>query len=407
LESLGLRLLRGIESMTNLPHNRRYTNEVDNLAIGVDASDKGFDPKLVAFEETSDFFGLLRSKDFCLAVTREYEHFLLALDGGPDGPVQSPFPLPHPSGFWYDAVTGEIIVSSTRTPNVLVWMSPFTETDAGREIRPRDVDAPVGATLFLPRKARYLPGSLYIHDVVMMGRDIYAIVTGHNFLAKLSMDNGFERVWCPKVLDSLGDQAFRQNILQLNSIAVGKTPEQSFYTAFSDSTSGPKPWKEGYGPRGKGVVFSGETREPILRGLTCPHAAKLHAGRLWLCDSGYGTVGYVDGFEALDVDRTRFVPVAKAPGFTRGLAFAGDLVFVGLSKVIPQYEPYAPGLLPQETRCGVWAFDWRTGEVIATLSWPEGYQVYDVQVLPGVKNPRMPLASRESDGINPYLRFLA
>jgi uncharacterized protein (TIGR03032 family) len=387
--------------------NRRYTSEAANVATGADVTAAGFDPKLLAFEETGGFFELLAAADHSLFVTREYEHFLLALDGGPDGPVQSPFPLPHPSGFWFDTATRELVVSSTRTPNILIWMSPYTDTEAGAEIRPDDVEAPAGATLFLPRRARYLPGSLYIHDVVMMGRDVYATITGHNFLAKLSMDGGFERVWWPKGLDGLGRQAFNQNYFQLNSIAVGGTPEASFYTGFSDQASGTKPWKAGYGPRGKGVVFSGRTREPLLRGLTCPHAAKLHDGKLWLCDSGFGSIGRVENFDTHDPERTRYVEVAKAPGFTRGLAFAGDHVYVGLSKVIKQYEPYAPGLNPDETRCGVWVFNWRTGETVATLSWPEGYQIYDVQVLPGVKNPRLPLASRASDGINPYLRFLA
>jgi hypothetical protein len=98
--------------------------------------------------------------------------------------------------------------------------------------------------------------------------------------------------------------------------------------------------------------------------------------------------------------------VARAPGFTRGLAFAGDVMFVGLSKVIPKYEPYAPGLTPEQTRCGIWAFRASTGEFLASLSWPQGYQIYDIQVLAGVKRPRLPLESRPGDGINPLLRFL-
>jgi uncharacterized protein (TIGR03032 family) len=393
--------------VVTVPHNRRHIDETANVAAGVDAGRTSFDPALLAFEETGGFFDLLGAQDYSLVVTREYEHFVLALDGGADGPIQSPFPLPHPSGCWWDEASGELIVSSTRTPNILVWMSPYQQSAYGDAIRPTDVASPEGMTLFLPRKARYLPGSLYIHDVVMMGGEIYATVTGHNFLAKLSMDHGFEPVWWPKALDSLGSEGFRNNCFQLNSIAVNGSPERSFYTAFSDLTTGAKPWKEGYGPRGKGVIFAGETRDVLLRGLTCPHAAKLAGGRLWVCDSGFGTVGYVENYESLDPDKCRYVPVARAPGFTRGLAVVGDYLFVGLSKVIKQYEPYAPGLTPDETRCGIWVFNRHTGETVATLSWPQGYQIYDVQVLPGVKKPTMPLASRPSDGINPYLRFLA
>jgi uncharacterized protein (TIGR03032 family) len=389
------------------PPNRRYTDEAANVAAGADVTAAQMDPRLLAFKETGGFFDLLAAQNFSLLVSREYEHLLLALDGGPEGPHQSPFPLPHPSGFCFDPASRELVVSSTRTPNILIWFTPFEDLPASREIRPPDMAPPAGETLFLPRKARYLPGSLSIHDLVRMNGQYFATITGHNFLGRLSIEAGFERIWWPAALDALGTEAFDKNYFQLNSVAAGGSPEASFYTAFADITAGVKPWQAGYGPREKGVVFSGRTRVPILRGLTCPHSAKLNGGKLWLCNSGFGTIGYVDGYETHDPSRTRYVPVARAPGFTRGLAFAGDLMFVGLSKVIPQYEPYAPGLEASTTCCGIWVFDRRTGREVASLRWPEGYQIYDLQLLPGVKRPRFPLAARPSDGVNALLRFLA
>jgi uncharacterized protein (TIGR03032 family) len=389
-----------------LPHNRQFTHEAANVATGADVTAAGFDPSALAFEDRGGFFDLLREADYSLAVTREYEHFLLTLDGTAEGPLQSPFPLPHPSGFWFDRTSRELVVSSTRTPNMLIWFAPFNADRHGAEIVPEDFSPPTGDTLFLPQKARYLPGTLYIHDLVKLGGAFYATITGHNFIARLTLESGWERVWWPRVVDRLGAGAFNQNYLQLNSMAAGESLEASYFTGFSDLTSGPKPWKAGYGPRGKGVVFSGRSREAIFRGLTCPHSARFHGGKLWLCDSGFGSVGYIDDFASLDSGRTRYVEVARAPGFTRGLAFAGDMMFVGLSKVIPQYEPYTPGLEPARTGCGIWAFRASTGEFLASLSWPAGYQIYDVQILHGVKRPRLPLDSRPGDGINPLLRFL-
>lgn len=391
---------------TDKPLNQQYTSETANVTTGANVTAAGFDASLLGFDDTGGFFDLLAQSDFSLAVTREYEHFLLTLDGSAEGPVQSPFPLPHPSGFWFDNDSKALTVASTRTPNILVWFTPFDRDKQNFDVVPADYDPPRDQTLFLPRQARYLPGTLYIHDLVKMGGEFYATITGHNFLAKLSLENGWERVWWPKALDGMGVDGFNQNYFQLNSIAVNGSPEKSFYTGFCDLTTGGKPWKEGFGPVGKGVVFSGESREALYRGLTCPHSARLHDGKLWVCNSGYGEIGYIDEYASLDAGKTKFVPVAKAPGFTRGLAFAGDVMFVGLSKVIQKYEPYAPGLVPAETKCGVWAFRASTGEFLASLEWPTGYQLYDVQVLPGVKNPRLPLASRESDGINPILRFL-
>jgi uncharacterized protein (TIGR03032 family) len=247
-----------------------------------------------------------------------------------------------------------------------------------------------------------LPGTLYIHDLVMIGQQIYVTVTGHNFLARID-DKGWTRVWWPEIVEGLGAEAFRTNYLQLNSIAVGNSPEESFYTAFADDISAGKPWKQGYGPDKRGVVYSGKTRRPIYRGLTCPHAAKLHGDQIWLCNSGYGEVGYLDN---LGGESANWTVVARLPGFTRGLTLVDGYAVVGLSKVIPKYEPYAPGLKPADTRCGIGIVNMKTGATEALLWWPDGYQIYDVQAMPGVVRPQLPTKPPGSEDINRSLRFL-
>jgi len=260
--------------------------------------------------------------------------------------------------------------------------------------------------LFVPKKALYLPGSLYIHDLVKIDQEMYATITGHNMLAKLDFNGGWERVWSPNVLNQLDSKKrYGQNFFQLNSLGIGVNGlKDSYCTGFSDLVTGQKPWKEGYGPKGKGVVYSVDTGEFIYRGLTCPHSAKIHDGKLWVCDSGYGEVGYIENFESNDISLTKFVPVFKMPGFTRGLAFVGDYAFVGLSKIIDKYGPYAPGLVPDESCCGVWVFNLKTGEMVANLNWYGGYQIYDIQPLKNVEMPLLPLG-KDKNGINHLLRY--
>jgi uncharacterized protein (TIGR03032 family) len=313
--------------------------------------------------------------------------------------------LPHPSGLFYDQRREELIVSSTRTPNQIFFFKKMAEVDYEREVVPPDFVRPTG-TLYVPYRSVLLPGTLYIHDVVLMGDDVFVTATGHNFLARILPLGGWDRVWWPACVDGLGRAAFDQNYLQLNSIGVGGSAERSYYTAFSDQTSGPKPWKEGYGPRGKGVVFAGSSRQVISRGHTCPHSAKLREGTLWICNSGYGEVGVLDVADETSDARNRYEPVATVPGFTRGLAFAGRYGFVGLSKVIDFYEPYAPGLDPKASRCGIVAFDVRSGTNVASLVWPAGYQIYDVQVMPRVQRPLLPSKPGADEEINAYLRYL-
>lgn len=382
---------------------QRFTDEVRNLALA-NLPEASGEP-LLRYETRGPFWELLDELGCALAVSREYEHLLLLLGGDGGRPWQTALELPHPSGLFWDEVRSELLVSSTRTPNQIFWMRPLGPDDYRREVVPADFAAP-DATLLVPYRSLLLPGTLYIHDLYLLNDAPHATATGHNFVARLSSQGGWERVWWPRCVEGLGRASFDQNYLQLNSAACGDSPETCWYTAFSDETSGPKPWKAGYGPKGRGVVFAGSTREVALRGLTCPHSARLQSGKLWLCNSGYGELGVVEPCSAHDPAANRWEPLVRVPGFTRGLAFRGDVAFVGLSKVIDFYEPYAPGLDPASSLCGIVAVDARSGAELARLVWPDGYQIYDVQVMPGLRRPLLPSKAADEGGINAYLRYL-
>jgi uncharacterized protein (TIGR03032 family) len=132
-------------------------------------------------------------------------------------------------------------------------------------------------------------------------------------------------------------------------------------------------------------VFSGATREVVARGLTRPHSARLHRGRVWVDDSGYGRVGVIEagGFE----------PVAALPGWTRGLAFAGDLAFVGTSRVLPRFHQYAPGLTPARCESALHALDTRTGRVLGSIVWPYGNQIFAIEAVPSQLATGLPISA--------------
>lgn len=349
-------------------------------------------PEQLQYEVSGDFWGILQRCNSVLAVSREYENFIVLLGGAAGQPWQAPLPIPHPSGMFWNSAAQELIVASTRQLNQIFYFRLLNQADLGSEILPTDFRLPPGDFL-IPRTSVILPGSLYIHDIAMIGDDLYATMTGHNFLGRIDRHGGWQRVWWPSLLDAQ-DRGFSQNFFQLNSVARAETVEGCFFTAFCDSASGVKPWKAGFGPRERGVVFSAASREVHLRGLTCPHSARLIDGRLWLCNSGFGETGFVESGNTGGEQVYR--PISRASGFTRGLATLGDrYLAVGLSRVIPKYEPYAPGLMPEKTRCAVLILDRQTGNEVASLEWKSGYQIYDIQVMAGLQRP---LLSYSVDG---------
>jgi uncharacterized protein (TIGR03032 family) len=89
-------------------------------------------------------------------------------------------------------------------------------------------------------------------------------------------------------------------------------------------TDEPAGWRENKA-RG-GILMDVDSGEVITRGLSMPHSLRWYAGRLWVCESGAGTFGFIEP------NSGRHVRVAEVPGFTRGVDFAGNLAFIGLSQ---------------------------------------------------------------------------
>jgi uncharacterized protein (TIGR03032 family) len=130
-----------------------------------------------------------------------------------------------------------------------------------------------------------------------------------------------------------------------------------------------------------GILMDVDSGEVLCRGLSMPHSPRWYGGRLWVCESGSGTLGTVD------LDTGRYGAVAAVPGFTRGLDFVGELAFVGLSQVresaVFSGIPITERLAPEERTCGVCVVDLRRGEVVALLKFTSGVQeVFAVALLP-------------------------
>ena len=328
------------------------------------------DPGMLRHSVSGDWWQALERSGRTLFVSREYEHLLLALCVDEDEPQISFMRLPHPSGLAYDAKAGSLHVASTRNPNQIYELAPVTQ------MLPRGdshTEAPPGRPL-VPRRSTFLPGALYVHDLAMVGGRLHANAVGENAVVRLQADGSFERVWWPACIERRGKPAFDRNYLQLNSIAAGKSIRSSFFSASSDRLSSRRPGHRNFPVDGAGVVFSGATREPIARGLTRPHSARLHRGRLWVDNSGYGETGVVSDGE--------FEPVARLPGWTRGLCFAKGVAFVATSRVIPRFRNYAPGLEVEKSVCAVHAIDTRSGESLGSIRWPQGNQVFSLELAP-------------------------
>jgi uncharacterized protein (TIGR03032 family) len=234
----------------------------------------------------------------------------------------------------------------------------------------------------LPVLARYLPGCLYVHDLALIGGQLVANAVGLNAVVQLGAGGGFEPVWWPRCLDTDKGPRLDRNYLQLNSIAPGATLRDSYFSASAAQPSRRRPGHLNFPVDGRCVIFSGATREVMGTGLTRPHSARLHAGTVWVDNSGYGEVGRIVA--------GRFEPVLKLGGWTRGLFFVGRLAFVATSRILARYRHYAPGLDPEHCETGVHAVEIATGRVLGSLLWPHGNQIFAIEGLDRRVSPGLP-----------------
>src|SRR5204862_1559781 len=107
-------------------------------------------------------------------------------------------------------------VASTRNPNQLFSFRPVAALD-------RRDDVPSGAKLrdrpMLATHTTFLPGSLYIHDLAMIGGRLFANAVGQNAVVTVTGDGRYRRAWWPRSIErKSGAPAFGRNYIQLNSI---------------------------------------------------------------------------------------------------------------------------------------------------------------------------------------------
>jgi len=237
---------------------------------------------------------------------------------------------------------------------------------------------------FLPRN-RHVTGDIAVHELAFAGGELWLVATAFSCLATLDAEHSFVPRWAPPFITSLAPE----DRCHLNGMAV-IDDRVALVTALgrSDEAGG---WRADKA-RG-GLLMDVASSEVVAQGLSMPHSPRWHGGRLWLLESGRGTLCTVD------IATGAVQTVAELPGFTRGLAFIGDYAFVGLSQI---RESSTFGDLPvtqrlRERRCGVWMVDLRAGEIAGFLQFKDLVQeIFDVAVLPGVRFPEIAEASGDT-----------
>ncbi|MES2703043.1 MAG: DUF4915 domain-containing protein [Bacteroidota bacterium] len=360
----------------------RHPSEI----FGTSFEQAGITKQALEYNADPAFIKMLHDEKITLIASREYENMLISLTATSKKTIEQRFfHLPHPSGIAIDRDKNTMYVAATRNPNQVVEFK-VTEDYLSRLKVPK----PIKSNVLLPARSKYYPGEYYFHDLALSNGKLYANSVGMNCVIEVNMSSPVPEkpLWWPKCIEVDGKPNTKANFIQLNSIAIGKNIKDSFFSASGSRISSRRPGHLNYPVDKQGVIFSAKTGEPIGFGLTRPHSARMHDGKIWVANSGYGEAGYIDNGE--------YRPVFKFDGWTRGLCFMGNIMFVGVSRILPKFRHYAPGITSIKQVCAIVAVDLLKQKVIGEVRFPYGNQIFAIDFLSSEKCSGLPFKSLQA-----------
>jgi uncharacterized protein (TIGR03032 family) len=224
---------------------------------------------------------------------------------------------------------------------------------------------------YFARRA-HVTGGIHCHELAWgAGGELWIVNTLFSCLATVHPEYSFVPRWRPPFVTELA----AEDRCHLNGLAMDEgTPR--FVTVMSE-TNEPAGWRPG--KETSGCVIDVASSSAVTRGIAMPHSPRWKHGRLWVLNSGYGSL------ETVELASGQRETVATMPGYTRGLAFCGPLAFIGLSRI---RETAVFGGVPiaahrEQLKCGVGVVEWETGRAVASLEFETGVEeIFDVQVVP-------------------------
>jgi len=181
-------------------------------------------------------------------------------------------------------------------------------------------------------------------------------------LCTFDADHSFSPRWRPPFVSGLAPE----DRCHLNGIAmVDGRPK--YVTALGE-TDTPGGWRANKAKGG--ILMDIESNEILLHGLSMPHSPRWYQGKLWVLESGEGSLA------AVDLERRTWQTVAQVPGFTRGIDFVGPLAFIGLSQV--RESAYLVAFhwcsVCASAPCGVWVVNIETGKTLGFLRFESAFK---------------------------------
>ena len=330
-------------------------------------------PEAVVSVHTKNVPGLLqRLKSSLLITTTKKAGMLIVVRADDDGLHTDVVALNWPTGIAMDK--SRLVVGSRDRIYEFRNMPTFV----------MDQDSLIGRDAVYLIRNIHLTGVINTHEMAFVDEECWAVATRFSCLCTFDQEHSFVPRWRPPFISGYapGDRC------HMNGLAV-QDGRPKFVTALGE-TNEVEGWR--VNERDGGVLIDVDSGETVARGLCIPHSPRVYRDRVWVLESGKGSIATVD------LASGKLETVVRLPGFTHGLDFFDKFAFVGLSKVRASNMWVDIPLTDEnpDRASGVWIINIETGRTAAFLRFPDLIdEIFNVNVFVGKSNPHI----SASDGI--------
>jgi len=230
---------------------------------------------------------------------------------------------------------------------------------------------------FLPRLS-HVTGDIMVHDLAWMNQELWFVNTRFSCLCTLDPNHSFVPRWSPPFITLIAPE----DRCHLNGFCF--TPTGGCLVTALGATDTPKGWRPTM--RNGGVLMDARNGTIVSRGLSMPHSPRVQAGKIWILESGKGTLGLIDETSG------QYQPVCHLPGFPRGMAVFGNYAFIGISQIRETsiFSDVPISRSPHPLECGVWVVDLLNGQIAGFLKFGQPiHEIFAIEVLPEHRYPEI------------------
>ncbi len=229
---------------------------------------------------------------------------------------------------------------------------------------------------FYTPQVKYYTGISDMHEVALVGEDVWAVNTAFSCITKMSSTRHFEVMWQPDFITELAPE----DRCHLNGMILDDG--QPAYVTFFDTSNTDNGWRKT--PLNTGVLYDCQQQKALVSNLAMPHSPLKDGDTIYFLQSATGEV------MQYHLPTGKLTCIIKLTSFLRGMDKLGDYLFIGASKMRQESKTFKDLPISEQSFAGIEVVDLTTQKRVAGLTYTDKIkEIFEVKLIKNIATPLM------------------